>query len=244
MLKPIEKRSSEQQATEALRAEILSGRIHPGTRLVEADVAQAFALSRGTIRGALQHLATEGLIVPSAFRGYEVTSLTSHDVWEIYTLRNAYESMAARMVAGSIDPSKIQRITDAFSALKRVVETHDKAAIFEHDAKLHGTIVSLTEHSRLQYAYRILAQQTRLFYVLCNEFMSFEDYVTSHIDIVDAILAGDVDRAGRLAADHNTADGQAVVDKLRAQETEASARKPFGFASFRPSQLTSKDIAG
>lgn len=216
----------------------------PGSRLVEADLAEALGLSRGTIRAALQHLAKDGLIVPAAFRGYEVVTLTSHDVWELYTLHNTYESMAARMVAETIDAAKTKQITDAFDALKRVVETRDMAAIFEHDAKLHNTIVALTGHGRLRDAYRILGQQIRLFYLLCNEFMSFEDYVTSHIDIVDAILASDPDRAARFAAVHNTADGPAVVDRLRAEEAEAAENQASGFVPLRPARRAPRGSGG
>ena len=222
MLRPIEKHSSEQRATEALRHEILSGHITPGSRLVEADLADALGLSRGTVRAAFKDLATDGLIVPAATRGYEVASFTADDVWEIYTLRNAYESMAAHIVATTITEEKAQAITAAFDALKAVVESHDKADIFEHDGKLHGTILALTGHTRLQESYRTLSRQIRFFYVLCNEFMTFDDYVSSHVDLVDAITSGDAPRAAAIAADHNTADGQAVVEKLRAQEEAAA----------------------
>lgn len=222
MLKRIEKHSSERRATEALRHEILSGHITPGSRLVEAELADALGLSRGTVRAAFKDLAADGLIVPAATRGYKVASLTAHDVWEIYTLRNAYESMAARIVATTITKEKAEAITAAFDALKAVVESRDKAIIFEHDGKLHGTILALTEHTRLQESYRILSRQIRFFYVLCSEFMTFDDYVSSHVDLVDAIIAGDALRAAAIAADHNTADGQAVVEKLQAQEEAAA----------------------
>ena len=222
MLKRIEKHSSERRATEALRHEILSGHITPGSRLVEAELADALGLSRGTVRAAFKDLAADGLIVPAATRGYKVASLTAHDVWEIYTLRNAYESMAARIVATTITKEKAEAIRAAFDALKAVVESRDKAIIFEHDGKLHGTILALTEHTRLQESYRILSRQIRFFYVLCSEFMTFDDYVSSHVDLVDAIIAGDALRAAAIAADHNTADGQAVVEKLQAQEEAAA----------------------
>lgn len=213
-LRTIEKQSSEARATDALRDEILSGRIAPGSRLVEAELAQACGLSRGTIRAALQHLAAGGLVVPSPYRGYSVASLTSRDVWELYTLRNTYESMASRLVAESINDVQRAVIHQAFEHLKEIVQTRNKAAIFESDFNLHRVIIELSGHSRLQDAYVILERQVRLFYILCNEFMTFDDYVTSHVGIIDAITRGDAKVAATLAAEHNTDDGQAVVQKL------------------------------
>ncbi len=234
MLEPVKKQSAEQTATDALRRAILSGHVAPGSRLVEAEVAQALCLSRGTVRAALQRLSVDGLVVPAASRGYEVASLSSHDVWELYTLRNAYESMAARLVASSIDAQKSARITEAFDALKRAVGTKDKAEIFDCDARLHAVIISLSGHRRLERAYQALSKQIRFFYILCNEFMSFDDYIVSHKDMVDAIIHGKAKKAAQLAADHNTADGQSVVEKLRALEAEAEAPVADGLIPFRP----------
>jgi DNA-binding GntR family transcriptional regulator len=63
LLKPIQKRSAEAQATDALREQILRGGARPGSRLTEIGLSQQLGLSRSTIRTALQRLANEGLVV-------------------------------------------------------------------------------------------------------------------------------------------------------------------------------------
>ena len=54
---------------EKLRADILAGRLAPGTRLVECDLTARFAVSRGPVREALRRLAAEGLIEHLPNRG-------------------------------------------------------------------------------------------------------------------------------------------------------------------------------
>ncbi|MFK4484933.1 GntR family transcriptional regulator [Bradyrhizobium sp. USDA 336] len=217
-MKVVDQQSSEILAAEGLRDAILSGQIAPGTRLVEADLSRVLAISRGTLRAALLRLAADGLVVSSPNRGYSVATLASHDVWELYTLRNTYESMASRLLASSIDDAKRHLVMTAFEEHQKIVAAGDKRAIFESDFGLHRTIVRLTGHARLRDAYQILERQIRLFYILCSEFLTLDEYVTSHTEIVHAICRGDAEAAARAAAVHNTADGEAALAKLRAQE--------------------------
>ncbi|MEG1513830.1 MAG: GntR family transcriptional regulator [Clostridia bacterium] len=58
----MDKRTTGEQAADALRAEILSGRIADGTEINQAEVAQSFGLSRMPVREALRQLEGEGLI--------------------------------------------------------------------------------------------------------------------------------------------------------------------------------------
>ena len=51
------------QAAALLRSRIFSGGLTPGTRILEADLADELGLSRGTLRSALQQLGFEGLVV-------------------------------------------------------------------------------------------------------------------------------------------------------------------------------------
>ena len=225
MLETIGKQSSEAKAIESIRTEILAGGLALGTRLVEAELAAACGLSRGTIRAALRVLESEGLVASEPYRGYTVATLTAHDVWEVFTLRNAYESMAARLVASEIDDLKRDSINAAFETLQDAVRAHDKAHIFESDFNLHRAIVTLTGHQRLRDSYLRLERQAKLFYVLCNEFMSFDDYISSHEEMLAAIYRGDAETAGEMASHHNTNDGQAVVNKLRAIEESREANR-------------------
>ena len=103
---PIEKRSLNNAAADQLRQVIVTGAVAPGVRLTEVALAVRMNLSRGTIRAALQRLVTEGLVVQRPYAGWEVASLTSRDAWELYTLRGAFEALAARLAAENIDTTK------------------------------------------------------------------------------------------------------------------------------------------
>lgn len=102
----ISKQSLEEQAADFLRQQILAGHYVSGDKLTESTLAKDLELSRTTVRMALNTLASEGLVSQKPYAGWSVTTLTDHDIWEIYHLRVALESQAAQMAAETITPEK------------------------------------------------------------------------------------------------------------------------------------------
>ena len=92
------KRARPQQVYERLRELIIDGRLAPGTRIVETDVAARLGVSRTPVRGALQRLQQEGFVVDSPTLQQTrptVAPLTSEDARELFLLVGALEGLAA-----------------------------------------------------------------------------------------------------------------------------------------------------
>lgn len=214
----INSRSLEQQAADAIREAVLSGHYAAGSRLTELSLVADLGLSRGTIRGALQQLSFEGLVILSPYKGWSVVSLSAKDAWEIYTLRNALEGLASRIVAEDITPEKVERIDAAFSILKDAVRGGRRDRIVKADFSLHRAIIELSGHARLLVQYQVIEKQTQMFFAMAGAFLQVQDYVDLHVQLIDAIKSGKAQTAERIASDHNTIDGAALVDKLLTAE--------------------------
>src|ERR1700682_1308063 len=102
LLKPIQKRSAEARATDALRDQILRGGARPGLRLTEIGLSQQLSLSRSTIRTGLPQLANEGLVVQEPYTDWQVASLSGADAWELYTLRASLEALGTGLAVGAL----------------------------------------------------------------------------------------------------------------------------------------------
>src|SRR5258705_385629 len=92
------KRPRPQQVYERLRALIVDGRLAPGARIVETDVASRLGVSRTPVRGALQRLQHEGYVVDSPTLQQTrptVAPLTSEDALDLFLLVGALEGLAA-----------------------------------------------------------------------------------------------------------------------------------------------------
>src|SRR5271165_4004774 len=80
----------------ALRAQILSGALTPGTKVIEEEVAQAYNVARPTARQVIHDLVFEGLLRRQPNRSAEVPTLTGEDVREIFAIRALIETAAIR----------------------------------------------------------------------------------------------------------------------------------------------------
>ncbi len=219
-------RSLDAQVADLLRNEILSGALSPGSRLLEVDLSDRLNLSRGTIRSALQQLTYEGLVVQFPYRGCIVAGLTAQDAWELYTLRNALESLAARLAAETMTLEKAAVLEAALQELIQTTKTADWQAIADADFALHTTIFQLSGHRRLQQQYQIVGHQIRLYIASCNALQAdLPEIVAQHIDLVKAICSGDANLAEQIAREHNT-EGQALIDQLQAVEDNPAQDPP------------------
>ncbi|WP_339384109.1 GntR family transcriptional regulator [Gloeocapsopsis crepidinum] len=213
-------RSLEVQAADAIREEILSGILPPGSRLLEIELSERLNLSRGTIRSALQQLTYEGLVEQFPYRGCAVSGLSSRDAWELYTLRNALEGLAAKLIAESITPAKTKILHTKLQQLVKATKLGKWQELAETDFALHKTIIELSEHQRLQQQYKIVEQQIRLYIVSCNAIHPDLDEIRlQHESLVDAICSGNAEVAEQIAKEHN-GDGQALIAHLKALEQE------------------------
>jgi len=110
-----------QQVFETMRAAIISGRFRPGQRLVEKDLCELMKVSRPSVREALRHLESEGLIETVPNRGPVVAMLTRDDVVNIYQVRGALEALAARLFAAEASREQVAELEAALEALAQAI---------------------------------------------------------------------------------------------------------------------------
>ena len=216
---PVIKRSAEVQASDALRDQIVLGKIPQGTRLKEASLAEQLQLSRATVRTALHQLVNEGLVVQVPYTGWEVPMLGAQDVWELYTLRSSLEALAARLVAQQHSPKVNGQLTQVFDALVAACRHGTAETIAIADFTFHHVLIELARHQRLQTYYRLIEQQIRLFIASSNALVPDpQGIIDQHAPLVAALQAGQVEVAERLARDHILDGGIIFVEHLRRSE--------------------------
>lgn len=229
VVRPIIKISVEAQATDALRESIVTGMLAQGSRVTEFDLAGQLNLSRATVRTALHQLSKEGLILLQPYVGWKVVALSAQDVWELYTLRSAIERLAGRLVATRLadmaNDHAATVLSSVFDNLVRACETGERDAMAEADFAFHKSIIMQANHSRLTYQYSLIEQQTRMYIRSSDELIEVPRHIIDqHQPIIEAILAGDVEEAGRLSEAHNLDEGEKLsthLARIEAAEVEA-----------------------
>lgn len=183
---------------DAIRDAILAGRLKPGMRLIEDDLAAMLQVSRGPVRQALFRLQQEGLVVHEPHRGATVCEVSPDDVAEIYSLRTALERLAieeACRKANETDLSQMAAVLRRFEETPRIEISRKLVA--EIDIDFHDGIFRAAHHKRLYRAWETLRSQVMMFLLLRDALP--DDYLDSwhrdHLELLDVIGARDTARA-------------------------------------------------
>ena len=104
-------RNASSGAADLIRQAIVEGRVLPGERLKEEELAQQLGISRTPVREALLILQTEGLVEASPNRGATVRSYELPDLEDMYELRALLEGNAALRAATRIDDPRCRGFT-------------------------------------------------------------------------------------------------------------------------------------
>lgn len=213
----IQRRSTTEQASEAIRQAILSGRLPPGTPLREAALAAELGVSRSTLREAARTLESEGLVRYQMNRGIVVADVTGPDVADIYAARAAVELAAADALTAHRDPAVYASLADLVDQIERAFERGDTAAALDGDRLFHATLVAATGSPRLRRFHGQLQQEQRLALALAERSRrELGRTADDHRQLLDA-LHGSPEQARAELTAHlraGTAELQRLLDLL------------------------------
>lgn len=189
--------TSARAVAEAVRADVLAGRLAPGTPLREEALAAAHGVSRHTVRSALAALVADRLVTYEEFRGARVARLDDDEVRALQDLRAALECEAVRLLAARHPdgwPSSVtQGLAAAVDALG-ATDPDDWPAVERAHAQVHVALVEAAGSPRITEAYRALTAEMHLLLLHARRHYDVPALVAEHT----AYLA-DVRRRGPAA---------------------------------------------
>ena len=191
------------QAFQQIREAIRSGKLKPGDRLVETQLAKEMQISRFPIREALRYLEKEGLVQSKPFKGTYVAQLTEKDMEELYSLRSAIEELAVRILIKNIDEKKIKKLESIVAAMVQASEDDDIDKMISEDLRFHQTICEMSGHRKLLDVWLNLENQLQVFLTIeKNLFGNSYQFVTTHHPILEAIKSRKIGPAQKAIRDH------------------------------------------
>jgi DNA-binding GntR family transcriptional regulator len=138
-----------------LREEIVTGRLTPGSRIVEGTWGRKFGVAQASIREAINILAQEGFVTKASGRSARVVRLTEEDVGHLFELRGALEGLAARLAAAR--GADVSCLEEALGRMRSASQLGDSDAIVEADRQFHMGLCDLSGNPYLQqHARRLL----------------------------------------------------------------------------------------
>lgn len=203
----------------ALRQAIIQNRIPAGTPIYESKFAEVLGVSRTPFRAALQQLAKEELVETRPQVGSVVTSIDRQKIFSAIFCRSAIETAVVRRLA-TFDASEMDRLSRVLAIQADCTSRDDYIGFFEVDEAFHALLAEIAgvpEAWRLIISSKTHVDRARLQLQSAIPGRAAKAY-REHLQIVEAIKAGNAERAAELMHAHVTS----VMDILDGDPDQAA----------------------
>ncbi len=202
-----------QELVRALEQDIVTGDLPPGHRLDEATIAERFGVSRTPVREALNRLASTGLVEIRPRRGAAVAAPGLKQLLDMFEVMAELEGLCGRLAARRMSAEERARLAAAHEACRNFADDADSDGYYAANVDFHEAVYSGCHND-------FLAEQTR---ALRNRLAPYrrlqlrrvnrvDESLAEHQAILEAIAAGDAERADRLLQAHVTVQGGSFAD--------------------------------
>ncbi|POX53334.1 GntR family transcriptional regulator [Streptomyces sp. Ru71] len=194
-----------------LRQDIIAGRLRPGDRLVERDLAERFGVSRVPVREAIRALVAEGFVHFESARRTVVRRLTPADVKELFELREALEVYAAGLAAERATGEALAQLRELLDQAATATKAGEAEAITDINTRFHDGILAMAGNSLLISVMEPVDGRLRW---LTRQNEEWPQLLTEHRELYEAIASGDPDRARAHALEHVRGNYRSTVRHL------------------------------
>lgn len=193
-------RASE-RAYQALREEIVSWELPPGSVLGEVEQSTRLGVSRTPVREALSRLVADGLAGPQAGRGLVVTGISIENITQLFEARQALEQRSAALAAERRDPAVFGQLQEELREAATLLD--DRHAYYDLVARIDAATDEASRSPYLVAALRGLRTHlVRIRRLAQDDRSRLMAAAGEHLLIVNAIVAGDVELAAHATHVH------------------------------------------
>lgn len=202
-------RSRADHIAETLEEQILTGRFPPGTRLDEASLGEEHGVSRTPIREAFQRLALSGLVTQQPRRGIFVRETSPVELMEMFEVMAELEAFCGRLAALRTTEAAIADLRAANAACRHAMDAGDVDSYYRENGIFHHLIYAQSGNRYLEGEAQRLHRRLKPFRRMqLHARGRLRQSMQEHESVVDAIAAGDADRADRLLRAHVAVQGE------------------------------------
>lgn len=224
---------------------ILVGEYEPGSKLIEATLAEKLGVSRGPVREAFRMLEEAGLVRNEKNRGVFVRDIPIDEAIEIFDLRAVMDELVGRQLASNITPAQTKVLKGLVDAMEKSVKAQDAHGYHLQNLHFHDQLVEMAGNRKLTEIYRKLIKELSLFRRL-NLADGWLMPVSSneHRQIVKAITSGDADAAGRAMFRHVMQSKERTIDNdmRRRAALDGQTPKPAKRLTVKPAKAAPSKI--
>ncbi|MBO0873581.1 MAG: GntR family transcriptional regulator [Pseudonocardia sp.] len=190
-----------QSVYEAILEMIVNRTLGPGQHLVENELAVTLGVSRQPVREALQWLKNDGWVDLRPAHGAFVHAPTAEEADQLLAVRTLLEAESARLAASHAAEPDIARMRELCQRGIDALESDDVDGMVAANAEFHAAVAQVSGNRVLVELAGQVDRRVRWYYTPVARNRGGQSW-KEHADLVDAIAAGDADRAAAIMRDH------------------------------------------
>ncbi len=209
-----------EQIKEHLIEDIFHHKYKPGDKLVESALAKELNVSQTSIREALRSLIAMGFLESEPFKGITVRSLSRQDLWEVYTVRGALESLAASLAAERITDSEISELEKICEEMIQAGKAGDIQKRTRLNINFHRAVIKASGNKLILKLFENL--QFESWSIMTGNLSTMDpvEIASRHWKLIDAIKSRDPEFVGRAMREHIESVGKPIVDTIEEEKQE------------------------
>ena len=213
-----------QSVYEALVELVVGGRLGPGEHLVETELARQLGVSRQPVREALHRLEAEGWVDLRPNQGAFVHVPTDHEVDQLLDVRELLEMQTARLAARSaVAGRRWPGCGRSGHEGEAAVESGETERVVTANNRFHAELALIAGNAVLADLAGIVSRRVRWYYRQVAPSRGQESWA-EHWELIDAVEAGDEDKAAEVARRHTERTRSAYHEPPGERAREGRAR--------------------
>ncbi len=203
-----------EQIKEQLMEDIFHHKYKPGDKMVESTLAKEFNVSQTSIREALRSLIAMGFLESEPFKGITVRKLSRQDLFEVYTVRGALESLAATLAADRITDDEISELENICEEMIKASEEGDIPKRIKLNINFHETLIRTSDNKLILKLYEYL--QFGSWSMMTGTLSTMDPVMMAkrHQKVIDAIKSRDHERIDHAMREHIETGSKPVFESL------------------------------
>lgn len=190
------------RAYELIRQRITTLELAPGSVINDQKLAEELDMGLVPVREALKLLAHEQLVVITPRHGLYVADVNIPDLEQLSEMRLALEGLSARLAAQRATKDDVV-VLETLRQEQANTPPEDSKRLFDVDHRFHQAIAQAAHNKYLTDSLeRLFGLSQRLWYLALPQLGFLPSAVEKHLEMVEAIKAGDGDRAEQLMREH------------------------------------------
>jgi DNA-binding GntR family transcriptional regulator len=204
LLSPMNVAPLPEQMADSIVDAIAEGRIAPGTRLMEAELALALGVSRVPLREAFRILHSQGLVAITPRRGTRVIDCDEAWIRDLRQVRLAIERLATAQAAQRLHEDREARtvLDDAIEGIRRALATGDLLATNAADIAFHGRLVAFANSPLLSTLWHAIRRHLVVLFALDVRRVDTTAIISDHVALRDAMLSATPEALERAITHH------------------------------------------